>query len=306
MNPIRTPTKTSSTPDLSALTDHPRNTSLRVNKRLRLEENMDDEVDLKQELKAITSLLKQQSLRFDDFEKLAVDFTTIKSHLGDIQATNKLLLEDHRKLTSEMLDIKKRNDETNSRVSSIEAKLTDSSATVEELTQQLRIKDQQSRMNNLEISGVPQLKGENLQTILHNIAVKVGYTLRDTDIDFIHRVRRYASVNNNDPNKATSTLIPNIIVRFTQRQRRNEMLAAVRVRRGLTTADVGIDGASKPIFVNEHLTPHNKMLHGRARRLGKEIGYKYIYTRDCKIFLRKTDISKPFPILSEEDLAKIV
>lgn len=267
---------------------------------------MDDEVDLKQELKAITSLLKQQSLRFDDFEKLAVDFTTIKSHLGDIQATNKLLLEDHRKLTSEMLDIKKRNDETNSRVSSIEAKLTDSSATVEELTQQLRIKDQQSRMNNLEISGVPQLKGENLQTILHNIAVKVGYTLRDTDIDFIHRVRRYASVNNNDPNKATSTQIPNIIVRFTQRQRRNEMLAAVRVRRGLTTADVGIDGASKPIFVNEHLTPHNKMLHGRARRLGKEIGYKYIYTRDCKIFLRKTDISKPFPILSEEDLAKIV
>ncbi|XP_048487149.1 uncharacterized protein LOC125490837 [Plutella xylostella] len=235
----------------------------------------EDQMDFKSELKSITTLLRQQSSRFDDFEKIAVDFTSIKSRLEDIQATNKLLLEDHRKLAAELIDIKQREDVTNARVDSIEAKLTTTTATIGELTQQLRLKDQQSRMNNLEISGIPQLSGENLQTILQNIAVKVGYTLRETDVDYIHR-------------------------------RKSDMLAAVRVRRGLTTADAGIDGAAKPIFVNEHLAPHNKVLHGRARRLGKELGYKYIYTRDCKIFLRKTDISKPFPILSEEDLVKIV
>ncbi|XP_048486676.1 uncharacterized protein LOC125490698 [Plutella xylostella] len=307
----RAATKTSSSPDLSTLTEPAGSTTVRVNKRVRLEESMEreDQMDFKSELKSITTLLRQQSSRFDDFEKIAVDFTSIKSRLEDIQATNKLLLEDHRKLAAELIDIKQREDVTNARVDSIEAKLTTTTATIGELTQQLRLKDQQSRMNNLEISGIPQLSGENLQTILQNIAVKVGYTLRETDVDYIHRVRRYAPANNS--NKGTSTPTPhtpppNIIVRFSQRQRKSDMLAAVRVRRGLTTADAGIDGAAKPIFVNEHLAPHNKVLHGRARRLGKELGYKYIYTRDCKIFLRKTDISKPFPILSEEDLVKIV
>ncbi|CAG9795435.1 unnamed protein product [Diatraea saccharalis] len=50
-------------------------------------------------------------------------------------------------------------------------------------------------------------------------------------------------------------------------QKKNDFLAAVRTRRGLTTADIGIDGTSKAIFINDHLTPHNKTLFKQVRKL---------------------------------------
>lgn len=83
------------------------------------------------------------------------------------------------------------------------------------------------------------------------------------------------------------------------------MLAAIRARRGLTTADLDIDGPARPVFVNDHLAPLNKLLYGRVRKLGKELGYKYIWLNDCKIFVRKNDTSKAILISSEADLVKI-
>ncbi|CAB3240741.1 unnamed protein product [Arctia plantaginis] len=85
--------------------------------------------------------------------------------------------------------------------------------------------------------------------------------------------------------------------------RKRKTLMTVKARRGLTTADISLDGAARPIYLNEHLAPH--MLYSKTRKLGLERGYTYIWMKDCKIFLRKNDSSKPMLIATEEDLAKI-
>ncbi|KAL4705944.1 hypothetical protein ACJJTC_018782 [Scirpophaga incertulas] len=79
-------------------------------------------------------------------------------------------------------------------------------------------------LNNLEISGIPISKGENLNTILHTVCNKVGFTLKETDIDTIHRVRRFSSGNDA---KQRDSRPPAIIVSFTQRRRKDELLACV-------------------------------------------------------------------------------
>ncbi|CAB3248390.1 unnamed protein product [Arctia plantaginis] len=92
------------------------------------------------------------------------------------------------------------------------------------------------RRNNLEISGIPLTsKNENLFNILHRIGVKVGFSLTATDIDYIHRVWRFSSketLRGGEESSASqlepvkTSTIPNIIVRFTQRKRKCELLAA--------------------------------------------------------------------------------
>ncbi|KAG7300149.1 hypothetical protein JYU34_015698, partial [Plutella xylostella] len=52
-----------------------------------------------------------------------------------------------------------------------------------------------------------------------------------------------------------------------QRKKKNDVLAAVRARRGLSTADLGLAGPSRPVFVNDHLTPSNKVLYRSAPQL---------------------------------------
>lgn len=189
----------------------------------------------------------------------------------------------------------------NQKVELMSNEITELKSTVNTLSKEICMKDQQGRLNNLEICGIPVLKGENLNNILCNISKKIGFQLLPTDIDYVHRVRRFRnSTSSQDPSS-----IPNIIVRFTQRNRKKDMLAAARARRSLSTADAGLDGPAKPIFLSDHLTPYNKILYKQARQAVKENNYKYIWLSDCKILARKNDTSRVIVISSDTDLQNI-
>ncbi|KAG8250137.1 hypothetical protein J6590_108054, partial [Homalodisca vitripennis] len=41
-------------------------------------------------------------------------------------------------------------------------------------------------------------------------------------------------------------------------------------------------------FINEHLTPHYKAVLGRARRLVKEKRLEFAWTRDFRVYVKKT------------------
>ncbi|CAG5033796.1 unnamed protein product [Parnassius apollo] len=253
---------------------------------------------------SLKELLDQQS---DKICKLCEDISDVKQHMSYLNKTTENMSCEINDIKLNITTLNKQIESTNMRVCTLEKELSEKNHVITSLSTQLGDREQQGRLNNLEITGIPFKRSENLNTILNCIATKVGFIISPSDVDYIHRVRRYPR---NDDNKKTilgreSSDIPNIIVRFTQRKRKSDMLAAVRVRRGLTTADLGLDGASRPVFINDHLAPHNKILFGKARKLGKELHYKYIWSRDCKMFLRKSDTSKIIQISNEHDLNKI-
>ena len=60
------------------------------------------------------------------------------------------------------------------------------------------------------------------------------------------------------------------------------------------------------VYIHEHLTKPQSDLYFRAKDVMKEASYKYIWTRDQKIYIRYNETSKPTNIESEADLLKIV
>ncbi|XP_050035702.1 uncharacterized protein [Dermacentor andersoni] len=149
--------------------------------------------------------------------------------------------------------------------------------------------EQYSRMNNVEIKGIPTSQGEDCGVILKRIGDAIEYPLLPTDIDTAHRV---ASKSNEK----------NIIARFCSRDKKNEFIRKAR-RARLRTDHIGFTGGtSTPVYVNDHLTIDNKKMFSKALALKKENKWKYLWTENCQIKACKTDDSRVYHIFTESDL----
>lgn len=162
------------------------------------------------------------------------------------------------------------------------------SRTNEQLTKHVAELQQYSRMNNVEIKGVPETKGESCEAILQQIAEKIGCPVSPAEIDVVHRV----------PAKGG----PNIIARFCSRQKKAEFASRARKAR-LSTRSIGIINQDKPIFVNDHLTPENKRLFAQALALKKEKQWQFLWIDNCRIKARKSTDSRVYRISGVDDLA---
>lgn len=254
---------------------------------------------------SLSELMNELKEFRSEFHSMKSDISSIKS---EFQSTSQYMQD----LSSKLCNLDSRFTKMEERLALVEAKtatlatlqqsLTTAEHTIAQLQKESNQQNQFSRLNNLEIVGVPERNGENITSILRDICNKVGFSLAETDVDTIHRVRPFNDINNKS---IIPTRHPSIIVRFTQRHRRNQLLAAVRARRGLTSADIGLPGAAYPLYVNEHLTPTNKLLLKKSRERKVELNYSYLWIRDCKILLRKNDKSKVLRVSDESDLLKL-
>lgn len=162
------------------------------------------------------------------------------------------------------------------------------SRTNEQLTKQVAELQQYSRMNNVEIKGIPETKGESCEAILQQIADKIGCPVSPAETDVVHRV----------PAKSGSK----IIARFCSRQKKVEFASKARKAR-LTTRSIAMMNQDKPIFVNDHLTPENKRLFAQALALKKEKQWQFLWVDNCRIKARKSTDSRVYRISGVSDLA---
>ncbi|CAG9113274.1 unnamed protein product [Plutella xylostella] len=156
--------------------------------------------------------------------------------------------------------------------------------------------DQQSRQCNIEISNLPEKRGENLVEILQNIGTAIKFSIPQKDIIAIHRVPHMRSDNNTPKN---------VVVKFTSQTLRSNVLSAYRLAKGLTTDQVGISGAPNRIYLNEHLIFSKKLLFRECRSAAKQHNYKHTWVRNGTILMRETDTSPVLKIYSSTDLKKL-
>lgn len=151
---------------------------------------------------------------------------------------------------------------------------------------------QYSRRSNVEIKGVPMVKGEDLIATVKTISVCVNAEIEETDIEIVHRV----------PTKNAER--QTIIAKFASRAARDKLLTAAKKQR-LNVSALGFVG-NDPIYINDHLCPANKILLGKALKAKREKNWKFTWVRDGKILMRKAEKSQVVHIKSTEDLAQIV
>lgn len=150
-------------------------------------------------------------------------------------------------------------------ISSLECKLAESAAEIQQLKQKLMDRtdelEQYQRRNSLRIFGREELPGENTDEIVLEVAKKLRVPLSLNDIDRSHRVGR----------KEAGKKRP-IIVKFISYRKRREMFAAKRQLKNTGTT------------IREDLTRQRLTIYREAVNLFSE---RNVWTADGSIVIKK-------------------
>ncbi|KAF9794077.1 hypothetical protein SFRURICE_013542 [Spodoptera frugiperda] len=248
--------------------------------------------------------------------ELAAEIRAFREELSGLRA-------DIRQLRQENAEFRAANEGYNGRMGAVECRLdnieqrfesTDAASydrleqTIADLKLQLNERDQDLLLNDVIVSGIPESKAENPAHIIKTVSLKLGIDLDDRDIvsvERLGRVRRNLTTSPSQNDIAERPRPRAIAVRLSRRVVRDQLLRAARVRRGLTTADLDLRGQPKRVFVNEHLTRSNARLFHLAREAGQRSRYKYVWTREGRIYARKEDGVSAVRIRSDADISKI-
>jgi Baculovirus FP protein len=162
------------------------------------------------------------------------------------------------------------------------------------LTAQVNSIDQYSRNKNIELENVAVSDGEDVEQLVLNVSNQLGIQLDPIEIDAVHRL---PSKFGNRP--------PKIIVQFTTRKKRDLFLK--NKKKVITNAQItGLNRDSgNRIYINENLSPHYRELFWKTKTKAKEVGYKFVWCVQGKIFVRKEEGSPVVKIHTFADVEKI-
>lgn len=259
-----------------------------------------------------TSALENPS-GFEDCESTP---TSYESDTSDAVSLRDVLRE-IKKLSSELSDFKAAHlqlqnsvKECLAKVGMIEANATRLAVDNDSLRTQLRLADQKidqldqhSRMQNIEIYGIPERREENLVQLVLKISAAAKYPLRVEDVDACHRVRPRTPQQTGRPSSSSPFPPRTIVLRLSSRRIKEDLLAAIRTSK--PTTEVISATNIKRIYFNEHLSPRNKNLLFQTRAAAKLANFQFVWVRDAKIFTRKNTTSHLLQIRSPEDITKI-
>lgn len=175
-------------------------------------------------------------------------------------------------------------------------------STVQDLSYRLNDLEQRARDKNVEIQCVPESRSENLINTLCKICEVVECPITEEQITRCTRIVKL---------DRSSARPRSIVAEFASNKHEDRFLAAViKFNRShpdgkLNTSHIDVKGPKKPIYVVEHLSPANKHLHAAARAKAKELNYKYVWVKNGRIFMRKTDHSEYKYIQNDLSLGKL-
>ncbi|KAJ0169634.1 hypothetical protein K1T71_014819 [Dendrolimus kikuchii] len=226
----------------------------------------------------------------------APDISPLEEDESEVRAMRREMAEYMSELRREMVQLRTSIAGFGQRLDSIECRLdvleqkkeiVDSKGTAElentiaQLKLEINDKDQEALLSDLDIGCLPEEKGENEalladlnigclpeengENTVHIVTVvasKLGVTIESRDIVYAERIgtARSVAAATDAGRKARR-----VVVRLARRDLRDELLHAARVRRNLTTADMGFSGPSQRVFINERLTRTNRQLFHRVR-----------------------------------------
>ena len=170
--------------------------------------------------------------------------------------------------------------------------------------------EQYGRRQNLEIHGIPLVDNEDTNKIVQNVAKALNVQLNKSDISTSHRLLNSSVTNHqlpkhhDQPPVVRANQPPPIIVRFCNRDKRNEMF---NKRSKLKSVSNMI--SPKPhhefLVMRENLTKSRKSLFNEATKVKNALRYQFLWTWRGQILLRKNSNSKVIKISNLNDLANV-
>ncbi|XP_064292354.1 uncharacterized protein LOC128674402 [Plodia interpunctella] len=264
-----------------------------VNSLTQINENINNVIkkDL-ENLSLVTSEIKTE------IDTLRVENSTLKQHVANLDTKCNRMTQDLTNLRESVQFQAQQSESIESKVHNMEATLKKSPVDTDyyrSLENKIDSLEQQARNNNIEISNLPERRNENLLTLIESIGSHIKHPISKIDILSIHRV----------PHAQVSSRPKNIIVKFSSRMLRDNVLSAYRLSKGLKSEQLGLSGTCLNIYMNEHLTLNNKILFRQCREAAKKHNFKFVWIRHATVLARKSESSHVVAIRSANDIIKI-
>lgn len=226
-------------------------------------------LELKAEVRASSSRTE------NELGRLSLFYDDIKNEISELQKSNKDLLQEVKQLRESVT-------EKDKKIASLEEKII-----------QL---EQYGRNKNIEIHGLKLHpdgnRKENLHDSLQKIADKLDIPFSLDGVEAVHRLPTRRKTDS-----------PPIIVQFSSRKMRDFWISKKREK--LTNDMVLADGSDKKVYINENLVTSIKDLLYKTKQKAGELQYKFVWVRNGKIFVKKSEDVFAIKINTEADLQKI-
>lgn len=245
--------------------------------------------------------ISKESLRSIIKEEINAAFSNInntlmqlKTEVTDLQNNVMFMSEKYDSIIKRMSSV----EEKTKAVSVLELEVKNLESQLKVAKVSIERQEQWSRRSNIEIIGLPEIKGENLINTLSKLATYAKCPFNpQSDIDFVTRVAHM----NKDLKKPKP-----VVVRFLSRYKKDEFLSRLREIKDLKACDIGYSDNMYRIYFNEHLTSDSKILLNKVKKVAEEKQYKYVWVKNCSILARRNDTSPAIHISKEEDLKKLI
>ncbi|KAL1446617.1 hypothetical protein WDU94_012205 [Cyamophila willieti] len=225
---------------------------------------------------------------FEEFEsklwkKMSRKLTDIEEFMGfassKIDDFTKLMKEVQKKFVTmevEQEKMRQENMEMKSKCKILEARVNEN--------------EQMFNRNKIEISNIPSTVN-NTNEVVSKVLEKVnGEKIEE---------KSYATEIRKFENQV------NVIVHFESVVQRDKIIKKKRAERTVKLGGVMNNADETNIYINESLTPYNAKLYAEAKKIKREKNYAFIWVRDGKILLKKTEQSRPMRLMAMDDLGKI-
>jgi len=240
-----------------------------------------------------TMIKEEISDEKDRLLKIVENIQKIKSDIGktvDFMSEKfEVIIHESKELKSKVTMLVKENKILNDQLNDMKEETTSLSSQVDFLERNLKGK-------NLEIVGVPFVKNENVGDLALKVLTNIDPQLSKEDIESARRLMK--------KDKNNVTIYGPILARFKNIGKRNYIF---RNKKNLAEARPNlVNGSVKKIFINENLTPKNKKIFYHANCFKKQNNWRFVWTANGMVFLRKTESSDAVLVKNLVDLENII
>ena len=196
------------------------------------------------------------------------------------------------KLKNENITLSKENELVNLKLSNLKKELVNLKVKSNKQEEHINTLDQYLSVNNLEIVGIPPAEqaGDSVEDTLleiFNDLPDLSNEVSENDIDVCHIL---------PSDRKDGKLVA--VCRFKSRKLRSKILEAKKKCRNFKFKN-------HDIYINDHLSPYNRCLFAIASTRKRELGYKFLLTRNGSLFMRENERLSVIQIISDECLAKL-
>ena len=240
-----------------------------------------------------TMIKEEISDEKDRLLKIVENIQKIKSDIGktvDFMSEKfEVIIHESKELKSKVTMLVKENKILNDQLNDMKEETTSLSSQVDFLERNLKGK-------NLEIVGVPFVKNENVGDLALKVLTNIDPQLSKEDIESARRLMK--------KDKNNVTIYGPILARFKNIGKRKYIF---RNKKILAEARPNlVNGSVKKIFINENLTPKNKKISYHANCFKKQNNWRFVWTANGMVFLRKTESSDAVLVKNLVDLENII